>query len=157
MTSGPGRLELLYWTLPPDSSNVCIYTSLSTGCGRDESIAKVSTVSSLSDVQLGQQGCDQCWIIKPCQPPKLTPSYLSNEVMGCRVLIGSESCWGHQMTVSCENSQDRDGHLLLLTWNREKRWWQDLSRHDHDRNKGSNIQQACSNTCHCWSKQWHYL
>ena len=44
--------------------------------------------------------------------PKLTPSYQSREVMGRWVLIGSESCWGRQMTEIC--------HLLSLTWNSER-------------------------------------
>lgn len=92
--------------------------SLLAGRGRDGSSVEVSTASSLSDVPLGQQGCNQRWIIKPSYPPELTPPCQSYEVMGRWVLIGSESCWGCQTTY--ENSQDRDRHLLLLTWNRRR-------------------------------------
>lgn len=104
--------------LPSDVSNVCVSTSLSAGRGRGRPAVEVSTASSLSDVPLGQQGCDRRWFIKPRCPPKLTPSYQCYEVMGCRVLIGSGSCWGRQMT--CEHSEDRGRHLLSLTWNRQR-------------------------------------
>ena len=104
--------------LPSDVSNVCVPTSLSAGRGRGWSAVEVSTASSLSAVPLGQQGCDRRWFIKPRCPPKLTSSYQSYEVMGCRVLIGSESCWGRQRT--CENSEDRGHHLLSLMWSRQR-------------------------------------